>query len=40
LVRRVLDYKIVIGTTNSDQEAIDKINKYCGGHLAFDNQKK
>ncbi|MFE3848457.1 glutamate-5-semialdehyde dehydrogenase [Flavobacterium sp. LB3P45] len=29
-----LDYKIVIGTTNSDQEAIAKINKYCGGHSA------
>jgi glutamate-5-semialdehyde dehydrogenase len=29
-----LDYKIIIGTTNSDQEAIDKINKYCGGHSA------
>ncbi|MBG6110070.1 glutamate-5-semialdehyde dehydrogenase [Flavobacterium sp. CG_23.5] len=29
-----LDYKIVIGTTNSDQEAIYKINKYCGGHSA------
>lgn len=29
-----LDYKIVIGTTNSVQEAIDKINKYCGGHSA------
>ena len=29
-----LDFKIVIGTTNSDQEAIDKINKYCGGHSA------
>lgn len=29
-----LDYKIVVGTTNSDQEAIDKINKYCGGHSA------
>lgn len=29
-----LDYKIVIGTTNSDQGAIDKINKYCGGHSA------
>lgn len=29
-----LDYKIVIGTTNTDQEAIDKINKYCGGHSA------
>jgi hypothetical protein len=28
-----LDYKIVIGTTNSDQEA-KKINKYCGGHSA------
>lgn len=29
-----LDYKIVIGTTNSDQQAIEKINKYCGGHSA------
>ena len=29
-----LDYKIVIGTTNSDQEAIEKINTYCGGHSA------
>ena len=29
-----LDYKIVIGTVNSDQEAIDKINHYCGGHSA------
>lgn len=29
-----LDYKIVIGTTHSNQEAIDKINKYCGGHSA------
>ncbi len=29
-----LDYKIVIGTTNSDQEAIEKINKFCGGHSA------
>jgi glutamate-5-semialdehyde dehydrogenase len=29
-----LDYKIVIGSTNSDQEAIEKINKYCGGHSA------
>jgi glutamate-5-semialdehyde dehydrogenase len=29
-----LDYKIVIGVTNSDQEAIKKINKYCGGHSA------
>ncbi|MFT5964568.1 MAG: glutamate-5-semialdehyde dehydrogenase [Flavobacterium sp.] len=29
-----LDYKIVIGATNSDQEAIEKINKYCGGHSA------
>ncbi|PRZ21599.1 glutamate-5-semialdehyde dehydrogenase [Flavobacterium granuli] len=29
-----LDYKIVIGTVNSNQEAIDKINKYCGGHSA------
>ena len=27
-----LDYKIVIGTVNSNQEAIDKINSYCGGH--------
>jgi glutamate-5-semialdehyde dehydrogenase len=29
-----LDYKIVIGTTQSDEEAINKINKYCGGHSA------
>ena len=29
-----LDYKIVIGIVNSDQEAIAKINKYCGGHSA------
>lgn len=29
-----LDYKIVIGTTQSDEEAIVKINKYCGGHSA------
>ncbi|MFT5254354.1 MAG: glutamate-5-semialdehyde dehydrogenase [Flavobacteriales bacterium] len=29
-----LDYKIVIGTTNSDEEAIEKINQYCGGHSA------
>ena len=29
-----LDYKIVIGTINSNQEAIAKINKYCGGHSA------
>lgn len=29
-----LDYKIVIGTVNSTQEAIDKINTYCGGHSA------
>ncbi|MFL9829456.1 glutamate-5-semialdehyde dehydrogenase [Flavobacterium sp. ARAG 55.4] len=29
-----LDYKIVIGTVNSNQEAIAKINKYCGGHSA------
>ena len=29
-----LDYKIVIGTVNSDQEAIEKINQYCGGHSA------
>jgi glutamate-5-semialdehyde dehydrogenase len=29
-----LDYKIVIGTVNSDQEAIAKINQYCGGHTA------
>ncbi len=27
-------YKIVIGTVDSDQEAIDKINHYCGGHSA------
>ena len=29
-----LDYKIVIGTVKSNQEAIDKINTYCGGHSA------
>ena len=29
-----LDFKIVIGTVNSDQEAIEKINHYCGGHSA------
>lgn len=29
-----LDYKIVIGTVNANQEAIAKINKYCGGHSA------
>lgn len=29
-----LDYKIVVGTVNSKQEAIAKINKYCGGHSA------
>ena len=29
-----LDYKIVIGTINSNPEAIAKINKYCGGHSA------
>jgi len=29
-----LDYKIVIGTVDSDSEAIAKINKYCGGHSA------
>lgn len=29
-----LDHKIVIGATNSDQGAIEKINKYCGGHSA------
>ena len=29
-----LDYKIVIGTTQSYEEAVTKINKYCGGHSA------
>nr|WP_315147443.1 glutamate-5-semialdehyde dehydrogenase [uncultured Flavobacterium sp.] len=29
-----LDYKIVIGTVSSNQEAMAKINKYCGGHSA------
>jgi len=29
-----LDYKIVIGTVSSNQEAIAKINTYCGGHSA------
>ncbi|OXA75541.1 glutamate-5-semialdehyde dehydrogenase [Flavobacterium aquidurense] len=29
-----LDYKIVIGTIDSEANAIEKINKYCGGHSA------
>ncbi len=29
-----LNYKIVFGTTNSDAEAIENINKYSGGHSA------
>ncbi len=29
-----LNYKIVIGIVISDEEAIAKINKYCGGHSA------
>lgn len=29
-----LDYKIVIGTIDSQENAIDMINKYCGGHSA------
>lgn len=29
-----LNYKIVIGIVNSDEEAIDKINQYSGGHSA------
>ncbi|WPR70440.1 glutamate-5-semialdehyde dehydrogenase [Flavobacterium sp. NG2] len=29
-----LDYKIVIGTVNSNPAAIEMINKYCGGHSA------
>lgn len=29
-----LNYKIVIGTVDSNEEAIAKINKYCGGHSA------
>ncbi|TDW51968.1 glutamate-5-semialdehyde dehydrogenase [Flavobacterium sp. 270] len=29
-----LDYKIVIGTIDSEEHAIEKINKYCGGHSA------
>ena len=29
-----LDYKIVLGTVNSSEEAIEKINKYGGGHSA------
>lgn len=29
-----LDYKIIIGSVSSNQEAIAKINKYCGGHSA------
>lgn len=29
-----LDYKIVIGTIDSNEDAIAKINQYCGGHSA------
>ena len=29
-----LDYKIVLGSVNSSEEAIKKINKYGGGHSA------
>jgi glutamate-5-semialdehyde dehydrogenase len=29
-----LNYKIVVGIVNSDEEAVTKINKYCGGHSA------
>lgn len=29
-----LDYKIVIGIIDSEEHAIEKINKYCGGHSA------
>ena len=29
-----LDYKIVLGTIDSLEEAIAKVNKYCGGHSA------
>ncbi|PIF34035.1 glutamate-5-semialdehyde dehydrogenase [Flavobacterium sp. 9] len=29
-----LDYKIVIGTIDSEENAIEKVNKYCGGHSA------
>jgi glutamate-5-semialdehyde dehydrogenase len=29
-----LNYKIVIGIVNSDEEAVTKINKFCGGHSA------
>ncbi|MDD3721520.1 MAG: glutamate-5-semialdehyde dehydrogenase [Lutibacter sp.] len=29
-----LDYKIVLGSVNTDEEAIEKINKYGGGHSA------
>jgi glutamate-5-semialdehyde dehydrogenase len=29
-----LNYKIVIGVVNSKEEAITKINKFCGGHSA------
>ena len=34
LYEEFLDYKIVIGSVSSNQEAIAKINKYCGGHSA------
>ncbi len=29
-----LNYKIVVGIVNSDEDAVAKINKYCGGHSA------
>ncbi len=32
--KEFLDYKIVIGNINSNEEAIKKINKYSGGHSA------
>lgn len=32
--KEFLDYKIVIGSVDSTQEAIEKINKYSGGHSA------
>ena len=29
-----LNYKIVVGIVDSNEEAVAKINKYCGGHSA------
>jgi glutamate-5-semialdehyde dehydrogenase len=33
-VEEFLDYKIVIGAVKSNKEAVEKINRYSGGHSA------